>query len=100
MLEACEISGAESICFGNNGNQIDSGAQSLHHFNVKGLQGMPSGPNEVKTRMHAKVDFVNSAWLLLLQHIRLMLIVQKLDDWHPGVPIVDIVTKARGINDG
>jgi hypothetical protein len=50
--------------------------------------------------MHAKVDFVNSAWLLLLQHIRLMLIVQKLDNWHPGIPIVDIVTKARGINDG
>lgn len=61
---------------------------------------MPSGSNEVQTRMDTKVDFVNSAWLLLLQHIRFMLIIQELDNWHPGVPIVDIVTKARGINDG
>ena len=38
--------------------------------------------------------------LLLLTHVSFMLVVDELDDGHPRVTVVDIVTKARGVNDG
>ena len=44
---------------------------------------MAGRPDEVKASMNPKVDPVGSAWLLFLQHIRLMLIVQELNDGHP-----------------
>ena len=37
--------------------------------------------------------------LLLLAHVRFMLVVNEFDDRQPGVTIVDIVTKTRGVND-
>lgn len=59
---------------------------------------MSSGSDKVQAGMYTKVYFVDTARLLLLQHIGFMLIVQELNDWHPGVAVVDIVSKARGIN--
>ena len=60
---------------------------------------MSCGSDEVETCVHTEVNLVNTAGLLLLQHVRLMLIVQKFDDGHPGITVIDIVPKARSIND-
>lgn len=37
--------------------------------------------------------------LLFLTHVCFMLVVNELNDGHPGVPVVDVVTKAGGVND-
>jgi hypothetical protein len=83
MLETCKVRGAQSISLGDNRDQIHSGAQALHDFNIQRFKGMPRGSDEVKTGMNTEVDLVHTAGLLLLQHVRLMLIIQELYDWHP-----------------
>ena len=61
---------------------------------------MSGWSDEVQACVDTEIDFIYTAGLLLLQHIRLMLIIQKFDDWHPGITVVDIVAKARGIDNG
>lgn len=61
---------------------------------------MTGGADEVQASVDTEVDLVISAGLLLLQHVRLVLIVEELDDWHPGVAVVDIVSETRGVDDG
>lgn len=61
---------------------------------------MASWPDEVQAGMDTEVDLVDTAGLLLLQHVRLVLVVEEFDDRHPRVAVVDIVAEARGINDG
>lgn len=36
--------------------------------------------------------------LLFLTHVRLVLVVDEVNDWVPAVLVIDIVTEARGIN--
>lgn len=60
---------------------------------------MSSRSDEVEACVHAKVDLITPARLLLLEHIRLMLVVQELDDGQPRVSVVHIIAKARGVND-
>ena len=50
--------------------------------------------------MNAKVAFLATLGLLLLNHVRLMLVVNEVDNGRPGVAVVDIVTKARRVDDG
>jgi hypothetical protein len=49
--------------------------------------------------VHAEVDLVLAARLLLLEHIGLMLVVEELDDGHPRVAVVDVVAEAGGVDD-
>ena len=60
---------------------------------------MTGGPDEVQARVNAKVALLAALGLLLLNHVRLMLVVNEVDNRRPRVPIVDVVTKARGVND-
>lgn len=48
--------------------------------------------------MYAKVALLNALRLLLLAHVRLMLIIHKVNNWDPRITVVDIVAKARCIN--
>ena len=98
MLVASQVSWAQSICFRDNGDQVDSRAQSLHDLDIKGLQGVASGSNKVQTGVDTEVNLVGTARLLLLEHVGLMLVVQELNDGHPRVAVVDIVSEAWGIN--
>jgi hypothetical protein len=100
LLEASQVSGAEGVSLGNNGNQVDSGAQTLHDFDIKRLQGVAGGANEVEAGMDTEVDLVRSAGLLLLQHIRLMLVIEELNNGLPRIAVVDVVTKSRGVDNG
>ena len=61
---------------------------------------MASGSDEVEAGMNSEVDLVTAARLLFLQHIRLMLVIQKLNYWLPRIAVVDIVAESRSINDG
>lgn len=98
MLVAGQISWAEGIGLCDNWDQVDSGAQSLHNLDVQWLQCVSGRSDEVQAGVDSQIDFIDTAGLLLLQHIRLMLIIQELDDWHPRVAVVDIVAKAGGID--
>ena len=59
---------------------------------------MSSGSDEIQARVNTEINFVDTAGLLLLQHIGLMLIIQELDDGHPRIAVVDIVSETWGIN--
>jgi len=61
---------------------------------------MPSGPDEVETSMNPEVNLLIALGLLLLAHICLVLVINEIDDWRPGIPVVDIVTKPGGVDDG
>lgn len=99
LLELGQISWAQSIRLGDNGNEIDAGAETLHHLNIQRLQGVASRTDEVQASVHAEINLLRSARLLLLQHVALMLVVQKLNDGLPAVPVVHVVTEAGGVDD-
>jgi len=57
------------------------------------------GPDKVQAGVDTEVDLIRAARLLLLQHVRLVLVVEEFDDGLPGVAIVDIVAEAGGVDD-
>lgn len=61
---------------------------------------MPSGTDEVKACMHAQIDLVGAAWLLLLQHIALVLVVEEFDDGLPAIAVVDVVAEPGSVDNG
>lgn len=91
---------AQGIRLGNNGDQVDAGAEAFHNLNIERLQGVSSGSNEIQASVHTHVDLLSTAGLLLLEHVGFVLIIQELDDGLPGITVVDIVTEAGGINNG
>ena len=56
--------------------------------------------DEVEAGVDAEVDLLLALGLLLLAHVRLVLVVNEVDDGSPRVTVVDVVAEARGINDG
>ncbi len=60
---------------------------------------MARGSDEVQAGVHTEVNLVLAARLLLLQHVRLVLVIEKLDYGHPRVPVVDVVAEAGSIDD-
>lgn len=100
LLELGQISRAEGVSLGNDGDQVDARAESLHDLNVEGLEGVAGGADEVEAGMDTEVDLVLAAGLLLLKHVGLVLVVEELDDGHPGVAVVDIVAETGGVDDG
>lgn len=50
--------------------------------------------------MDTEIDLVRTARLLFLQHVRLMLVVEELDDGLPRVAVVHVVAETRGVDDG
>lgn len=65
-----------------------------YHIRVSG------GAYEVETSMHPQVGLLAPLGLLLLPHIRLMLVINELNNGRPRVTVVDVVSKSRGVNDG
>jgi hypothetical protein len=100
LLELEQVRGAQGVGLGNNGNQVDARAQLLHDLNIERLQGVAGGTDEVQAGVDTEVDLVTAARLLLLEHVRLVLVVEELDDGLPRVAVVHVVAEARGVNDG
>jgi hypothetical protein len=100
LLELEQVCRAQSVGLGYHGNQVDARAQLLHDLNVEGLQGVARGADEVQTGVDTEVNLVCAARLLLLQHVRLVLVVEELDDGLPRVAVVDVIAEARGVDYG
>lgn len=83
LLELSQVGRAEGVRLGDDGNQIDTRAQPFHHLNVERFQGVSRGSDEVEASVHPHIDLVRTTGLLLLEHVRLMLVVQELDDGLP-----------------
>jgi hypothetical protein len=49
--------------------------------------------------MDTEVNLVSAAWLLFLQHVRLVLVVEELNDGLPRVAVVDVVAEAGRVDD-
>jgi hypothetical protein len=58
-----------------------------------------SGSDEVQTSVYPQVGLLDPLRLLLLPHIRLVLVIDKVHNRAPRVAVVDIVTKPRGVDD-
>lgn len=99
-LEPGQIRGAQCVGLCDNGDQVDACAQLLHDLNVEGLERVARGADKVKTGVDTEVDLVGTAWLLLLKHVRLVLVVEELDDGLPRVTVVDIVAESGRVDDG
>ena len=100
LLELSQISRAQGIRLRDDRNQIDARAETFHNLNIKRLERVTSRANEVQASMHSQIDLLGPTRLLLLQHVALMLIVKKLDDGLPAVPIVHVVAETWRIDDG
>lgn len=100
LLEFGQVGLAQSIGLCNDREQVDSGAESLHDLNIQRLQCVSGWADEVETGVDTEIDLLGTAWLLLLEHIRLVLVVKEFDNWLPGIAVVDIVAKAGGVNNG
>jgi hypothetical protein len=99
LLELVEVRGAQCVGLGDNGDQVDACAQLLHDLDVKGLQGVAGGADEVQAGVDTEIDLIGTARLLLLQHVRLVLVVEELDDGLPRIAVVDIVAEAGRVDD-
>ena len=118
LLESVQVVLGESIGLGNDGDEVDAGAQTLHDLNVERLEtAQPSatGPrapqcssnsrvarraDKVQARVHAEVDLLLALRLLLLAHVRLVLVVDEVDDGRPRVAVVDVVAEAGRVDHG
>lgn len=60
---------------------------------------MAGRPDKVQAGVDTKIDLIGAARLLFLQHVRLVLVIEELDDGLPRVAVVDIVAEARGVDD-
>ena len=100
MLEVCNLLIGESVGLGDDWDEVDLGVKSTHDLDVQGLERVAGRLNEVDTSMHAVVDDVHPVHLVLCIEIRIESLLDVLDNWPPGVIVVDEVTEARGIHNG
>ena len=61
---------------------------------------MTSGPDEVQASMNSQVTLLGPLRLLFLAHVRLMLVVNEVDNGQPRITVVDVVTESRCVNHG
>lgn len=83
LLESGQIGWAEGVGLGDHGDQVDTRAEALHDLNIEGLECVTGRTDEIQAGVHTEVDFVVPAGLLLLEHVRLVLVIEELDDGHP-----------------
>ena len=60
---------------------------------------MTSRPDEVKACMNPQIALLLPVRLLFLSHIRLMLIIHEVDNRHPRITVVHVVTESRSVDD-
>ena len=72
--------------------------QSAHNLDVKGLQGVTGGLDEVDTGVHSVVHDVHPVNLVLGIEVGIETLLDIVHDWSPRFVIVDEITKTRGIN--
>lgn len=72
--------------------------KSAHDLDVKRLQGMASGLDEVHAGVNPVVYDVHAVDLVLGIKVGIKALLDVIHNWSPRLVVVDEVTKARGIN--
>lgn len=97
-----EVVLGQGVGFGDDGNQVDASAQTLHNFNVEGLESgmreacqwelkrhmgchirVPCRTDEVQTGVDPQISLLAPLRLLLLPHICFMLVIDEFDNRSP-----------------
>ena len=60
---------------------------------------MPSRADKVEARVDTEVNLILALRLLLLAHVRLVLVVNEVDNGSPRVAVVDVVAEAGAVDD-
>ena len=100
LLELVQVGRGHGVGLGDDGDQVDTGAQTLHDLNVEGLQGVAGGADKVQAAVDTHVAELLALGLLVLTHVRLVLIIDKVHNGHPAVAVVGVVAESGCINDG
>lgn len=118
LLERVEVVLGQCVRLCDDGDEVYACPETLHDFNVQGLEpnrkgsapcenGVRKGHGRVTSRtdkieasMHSEVRLVGPQRLLFLSHVRLVLVIDEVDNGGPRVAVVDIITKAGCVNDG
>lgn len=100
LLEVRDLVIGQGVSLGNDGDQVNLAVQLLHDFNVKRLEGMSSGLDEVNAGVDAVIHDVHPVDLVLGVEIGIESLFNILDDRVPGLVVIDEVTKTRGVNNG
>ncbi len=61
---------------------------------------MAGRPDEAQASVDTKITLLAALRLLLLNHVRLMPVINEVDDGRPRVAVVDIVTETGRVDDG
>ncbi len=83
LLEENQICGRKGVGFSNDRDKVDTGRESLHDFDVEGLQCVTGWSDEVQAGVDTEVNLLGTARLLLLKHVGLVLVIDELDNGHP-----------------
>jgi hypothetical protein len=86
---------------------MSSGLRLLRHLSARlrktetpAYARMTGRANEVQAGVHAQVCLLLTLGLLLHPHVRLMLVVNEVDDGRPAVAVVDVVAESGRVDDG
>lgn len=72
--------------------------QSAHDLNVERLERMTSGLNKVDASMDSVVNDVHTIDLVFCLQICIKSLFNVLDDWTPGIVVVDKISETRCVN--
>lgn len=59
---------------------------------------MTCWPDEEQACVDSEINFALPLGLLLLSHVKFVLVIDKVNDWGPRVPVVNIIAKARRVD--
>ena len=99
LLERSNLVICKSVGLGNNRNQVDLGVKAAHDLNVKRLERMSSGLDEIDAGMDAIIDDVHAIDLVLGIEVGIEALFDVLNNRAPGVVVVDKVSKAGSVDD-
>jgi hypothetical protein len=71
--------------------------QSAHHLDIKGFQRVAGGLDEVDTCMYTVIYDVHPVHLVLGLEVRIETLLDVLDNWAPGVVVINEISKAGGV---
>jgi hypothetical protein len=98
LLEGGNLVVGESVGLCDDGNQVDLGVQAAHNLDIERLERVTSWLNEVDTSVDAVVNNVHAVDLVLGIQVCIEALLDVLNDWAPGVVIVDKVSETRGVD--
>ena len=99
LLESGNLVVGKSVGLGDDGNEVDLGVQAAHDLDIERLERVAGGLDEVDTGVDAVVDNVHAVDLVLGVQVCIEALLDVLNDWAPGVIVVDKVSETGSVND-